>query len=96
MAEQRDYVMARLAAARGILSTASEVLDSCITQFVFPDDDKKGKDRIEALDTLSDAAGELSRSIELAQAGMEALEGAELTEEEPDTDQEEADDGGGD
>ena len=96
MAEQRDFILARLAAARGILAAASESLDSCIVQFIFPDDDKSGKERNEALEALADAAGDLSRSIELAQAGMEAISKEELAEEEPDPEESRDDEDGTD
>ena len=89
---QRDFVMARLAAARGTLAAATEALDNCIIQFVFPDDDKNGKERNEALEALADAAGDLSRSVELAQAGMESISKEELAEEEPDPEESAADD----
>ena len=83
MAEQRDYVMARLAAARGALAAAEEVLDGCILFFIAPDEDKNGAERKESLEELLDIAGDISRSIELAQEGMEALSKADLKEGEP-------------
>lgn len=92
MSEQRDYVMARICAARGALAAASEALDNCAILFVFPDDDKSGKDRRDALEAVTDAAGDISRSIELAQAGMERIDKAGLAEEEPDQEEEDSDD----
>jgi hypothetical protein len=76
--------MARLAAARGMVAVATEALDNCLIQFAFPDGDKSGDERKEALEALVDAAGDLSRSVENAQAGLEKLSGKELSEEEPD------------
>ncbi len=83
MAEQRDYIMARLAAARGALTATQEVLDGCILLFIAPDEDKSGADRKEALEELLDMAGDISRSIEMAQEGMEGISKAELREGEP-------------
>ena len=84
MAENRDYVMARLAAARGAVSAAEEALDACILFFLCPGEDKKAEERNEALEAVADAAGDISRSVELAQAAMEEMGKEELTEEEPD------------
>lgn len=83
MAKQRDYIMARLAAARGAITAAEEVLDGCILIFMAPDEDKSGSERREALDELLDYAGDISRSVELAQEGMEDISKAELKEGEP-------------
>jgi hypothetical protein len=92
MAEQRDYVMARLAAASATARYASEAIDGCVSLFL-DDGDKKGGDRREALEVILDLAGDLSRSIELAQAGMEGMSSEELSEGEPDLEEETSDDG---
>lgn len=84
MAEERDFIMARLAAARGHLSVATEALDGCLTLFLFPDEDKDGSERSEALDIISESAGEFSRAIEAAQTLLEGLDKKQLAEEEPD------------
>lgn len=83
MAEGRDFVMARLAAARQHLQAATEAVDGCVSLFLFPADDKSGKDRREALDIASDAAGQASRAIENAESVFETLNKGELEEEEP-------------
>lgn len=84
MSDTRDFIMARLAATRGALAAAEESLDQCILFFLAPDADKKGEDRYEALEAVLDASGDMSRSIELAQAAMETMGPEELLEEEPD------------
>lgn len=86
MAENRDFIMARLGAARALASAAGEALDSCIILFISPEDDKKGTERNDCLEIVSDIAGDLSRSIEMAQACMAEIDPAELKEEEPDLD----------
>lgn len=85
--------MARLAAARQHASTAIEAIDGCLSMFLFPAEDKSGKERTEALDVASDAAGDVSRAIELAQALFESFNNEELSEEEPEDDGEDEDDG---
>jgi hypothetical protein len=95
MSEEREFVMARLAAARGHVSSAAEAVDGCITMFLYPMEDKNGSERAEALDVASSAAGELSRAIELAQTCLDGLNKKQLSEEEPDLDEEELDDEGG-
>jgi hypothetical protein len=84
MAQERDFIMARLAAARGHIYVATEALDDCINGFLFPAEDKDGSERSEALDIVSSAAGELSRAVESAQTLLESLDKKQLSEEEPD------------
>ena len=88
MSEERDFIMARLAAARAHASNAAESIDSCISLFLFPDEDKDGSARTEALDIISEAAGEISRSVEMAQSILETLNKEQLSEEEPDDEEE--------
>lgn len=83
MAETRDFIMARLAAARVQCVSAADAIDACIDAFVDPGEDKDGAARKEFLEIASDMSGEVSRSIELAQVGLDDLKGDELTEEEP-------------
>jgi hypothetical protein len=91
MSEERDFVMARLAAARGHVSAAAEAIDGCISLFLWPIEDKDGSDRSDALDVACGAAGDLSRAVEAAQAILEGMNKKQLSEEEPD-DEEELDD----
>lgn len=86
MSDSRDFVMARLAAARQHATSTLEAIDGCLSLFVFPAEDKQGKDRAEALDIASESAGDTSRSIELAQALFEDFNKEELAEEEPESD----------
>jgi hypothetical protein len=83
MAEERDFIMARLAAARGHLAVAADALDGCLGLFLFPVDDKDGAERNEALDIISESAGEVSRSVEAAQTLFDGLDKKQLVEEEP-------------
>jgi hypothetical protein len=84
MAEARDYIMARLAAAKAYNLAVGDTLDTVIEAFVDPADDESGASRKEALEMASDASGEVSRSIELAQVVFDELTSGELVEQEPD------------
>jgi len=89
MSEKRDFVLARLAIARGNAASVVDALDSCLSLFIFPTEDKDGSERAEALDIISEAAGDISRSIEKAQAALEGMDKKELNEVEPDDDDDE-------
>jgi hypothetical protein len=94
MAEERDFIMARLCAASAHARATAEAIEACADLFVYPSEDKSGKDRKEALDSASASAGEVSRSVEMAQEILESLDKEQLNEEEPEDDDEE-DDGTG-
>jgi hypothetical protein len=63
----RDFVMARLAAARVSAQAAIEQIDAALGHFVDPDEDKGGTERGELLEGALEAIGEASRGIEAAQ-----------------------------
>lgn len=68
----RDYFMARVAAAR---LSAQSIVDSCdeiIALCLDPDEDRKGRERNEAVEEALDAAGAVSRALECADAALEA------------------------
>lgn len=81
MSEERDFVLARLAAARGFVGMIQSDLDDCLQLFLGPEEDKDGKQREEAIAIMVDSAGLLSRSLEAAQ---EMLSETDPKEEEPD------------
>ena len=81
MAEERDFVMARLAAGRAYATSAIAQLDECLGFFVDPELDGDGKERTELLEGVVEDAGLLSRAIEAAQ---ELLGDIDFTEGEPD------------
>jgi hypothetical protein len=62
----RDYVMARIAAARASAQAAIELCDVAIANFVEPDDDKDGTERGESIDAGLEALGSATRSLEEA------------------------------
>jgi hypothetical protein len=63
----RDFVMARLAAARNALQASIESIDESLALYVNPDDDAKGKERKELLDTAVESVGVASRCLEAAE-----------------------------
>ena len=83
MSEKRDFIMARLAAAHGHISVASEACDAAISLFMYPEEDKEGKEREEALEALLDTSGDLSRACEQAQEMLEGMDKEELSLGEP-------------
>lgn len=86
---ERDYVMARLAAARSALTDALTAVDESIELFVNPDEDKSGKDRRDAIETALDAAGAASRALEAAD---EVAPQVDWKEGEPWDDEDESED----
>lgn len=87
----RDFVMARLAAARAHIGGASDALDELLQLMVDPDEDRKGKRRAELLEAVDAVLGEAATSMQIAQAGWSDCDPAE-GEPEPDDDDEEDDD----
>ena len=84
MAEARDFIMARLGAARAYSALIAEQIDECLSLFIEPDEDRDGKERIDLLESISEVSGLLSRAVETAQTGFETLGKSELREGEPD------------
>jgi hypothetical protein len=90
MAEKRDYIMARLSAARYYAQSVVEGIDTCIENFIDADEDGEGDIRREAMDIILDLAGEVSRTVELAQAMFDNLGADEISEcEEEDGEEDE-------
>lgn len=87
---ERDYVMARLAAARAASQQAVTAIDESLHFFVIPEDDKSGKKRREMIDEALEAMGVATRSLEAAE---EILPEVDMTEGEPwDDDEDDEDD----
>jgi len=85
-ATPRDFVLARLAAARTLLGSLVEGLDGLIDIFAEPSIDKHGDEREEVFKALLEDAGTFSRTLECAQAVFESLSPTERREGEPDYD----------
>lgn len=93
MSTQRDFVLARIAVARSLFTSALEALDACTAAFLFPEEDRKGAERKETLDLALDLSGDASRTIESAQGTMSRFMKGDFEEGEEDID-EETDSGG--
>lgn len=86
---ERDYVMARLAAARSAAQSTVEAIDEALAMFVDPEEDSRGKERTELVDAAIEAAGCASRALEDA---AEILPDVDFEEGEPWEDEEDEDD----
>jgi len=63
----RDFVMARLAAARTSASAAITQIDEILGHFVDPDEDKDGAERGDLFEGALEMLGEATRGVEAAQ-----------------------------
>jgi len=79
-ATSRDYVMARLAAARSAFQEGLTALDEALALFLTPELDDTGEKREEMVDTALEWSGVASRALESA---VEDYEHADPTETEP-------------
>lgn len=79
-ATARDYVMARLAAARASATSLIDSIDECLNLFIDPDEDEKGKERKELVDAALESAGCASRALESAE---EMIRSVDMKEVEP-------------
>jgi hypothetical protein len=84
----RDYVMARLAAARTSAQASVDAIDEALALFVNPDEDEDGGERTDLIDTAVEAIGAATISIQEAEVswGEASDEAAALGE--PDDDDE--------
>ncbi len=89
-ATPRDFVMARLAAGRAAAQASIEAIDEALNLFVDPDQDKKGKERKELVESALESMGCASRALESAE---ETIDQADMAEYEPWDEDEGEDDG---
>jgi hypothetical protein len=74
----RDFVMARLAAARLSLQAAMDAVDETLALYVEPEDDEDGKDRKESLSIALECAGAGSRALESAEQHQDRVDLLEI------------------
>lgn len=74
----RDFVMARLAAARLSLQSALEAIDDTIALYVSPEDDEDGSERKENLSVALECAGAGSRALESAEQHQDRVDLLEI------------------
>lgn len=79
----RDYVMARLAAARAASQSAINAIDEALNLFVNPDEDDDGGERTEMIDEALEAAGAAARALEAAETAMAQLVDEDVEAGEP-------------
>lgn len=75
---QRDFVMARLAAARSSLQAALDAIDESVALFVDPEDDRSGDTRKEAISEALECTGAGSRALESAEQAIEHVDPLEI------------------
>jgi hypothetical protein len=88
----REFLLARLAICRGALAAAAVSLDDALALFLDVEQDVKGKQRSELLETVDAAIGEAARAIQLAMPAMADIDPAEAEPDEEDGDDEDDDD----
>lgn len=66
----RDFVMARLAAARAAAQAAIEDIDASLNLFIDVEEDKKAKEREELLGSALESIGCATRALESAEEMM--------------------------
>lgn len=84
----RDFVMARLLAARGSVAIAAEAIDQVADMFTDPGEDASGNKRKQLLEAIDAALGAAAISAQLAMAEMANID---PEEEEPDPESEDDD-----
>lgn len=84
----RDFVMARLAAARATATNAITALDEALALFVDPQEDASGRKRKEAIGDALEEIGAATRALESAEESFEDadVEAGEPWEEDEDDD----------
>lgn len=90
-ATSRDFVMARLAAARHSALATIEAIDEAMGLFVNPEDDGDGSERTELVQTALEAAGCTSRALESAEERIEDIDPEECEPWDADDDDDEDD-----
>ena len=91
----RDFVMARLAAARASAEAAIQAIDDAVTLFVNPQDDKKGKERAELVESALEALGCATRAAESAEEVLGQVDPLEIEPWDDDGDDDDEDEGDG-
>jgi predicted ATP-grasp superfamily ATP-dependent carboligase len=80
LATARDYVMARMAAARVCAQNAVDEIDSGLALFVMPEEDASGKKRTECMELALEQLGCATRALECAETSLTDVDN---DEEEP-------------
>ncbi len=75
---KRDFVMARLLAARQLLAQSIAAIDEATDNFIDVEDDPKAKDRRELIETALETTGMASRALESAESVMPDVDPAEI------------------
>lgn len=85
----RDFVMARLAAARAAAQAAIEDIDASLNLFIDVEEDKKAKEREELLGSALESIGCATRALESAEEMMGEVDPEECEPWDGDEDEDE-------
>ncbi len=88
----RDFVMARMAAARAAAQSAITAIDDALNLFVNPDQDRKGKERTEMVGEALEALGCACRALEMGEAALDQVDMEEPEPWDEDDDEDDEDD----
>ncbi len=88
----RDYVLARLAAARSSAMQAVNAIDDAISCFMEPEEDEDGAERKELVEAALEHAGAATRALECAEEILPQVDNAECEPWDEDADEDDADD----
>lgn len=92
-ASARDFVMARLAAARVAAASVVAAIDEALDLFVEVQDDEKGRDRRDLLQAALEGVGCATRALESAEEIMPQVDPEECEPWDDGDDDDEEDDG---
>lgn len=87
--DARDFVMARLAAARVSAAAAIMAIDETIVMFVDVEEDEDGADRTDAIAAALEEAGRATRALEAAEERMSKVDPQDCEPWDTDEDDEE-------
>ncbi len=88
----RDFVMARLAAARAAARSAIDAIDDAITLFLEPEDDEDASDRKELVEAALEHVGAATRALESAEEMLPQVDPVECEPWDDEGDEESDDD----
>lgn len=86
MAEDRDFVLARLAMCRASLAAAAGMLDDALGLYLDPSEDKDGGERKGLLEGVDGFIGEAARAVQAAQELADDIDPKEGEPELPEDD----------
>jgi hypothetical protein len=75
---ERDFVLARVAAAQHLMQNASDTLNELVSLFMEPADDEDGEERSAALEAALEQIGGATRALESAEQALPSVDFEEI------------------